>query len=393
MLGFARRFFHHRTECPSLAFSRPLVGLQSDDWGRVGVRDKEGYDWLRSRGLRLGEHPYDLYTLETADDLAALAALLGRHHDSTGRPPCLVMNFCTANLDFKKIDFKEVRRRGFKRAELLALAQGLPGSWSRPGLIESYREGIRKGVFYPALHGLTHFCPVAVENLLAEDGERARLLRMLWEAETPYIYWRMPWIGYEYWNPEKPHAGFLGAERQGSLIQQACEYFSTLFGMQPASACAPGYRSNSETHRSWSESGVRVVQNGTGSGLKAPHMDEFGLLHLYRTIDFEPSQRELDIEKYLQIAGSCFSRGLPVIISIHSINFHSSLKDFRTSTLAVFDLLLTALESKYPELLYVHDRDLYAIATEGAFRSRDKKITVSATHHEWKARVAYQGAL
>ena len=122
-------------------------------------------------------------------------------------------------------------------------------------------------------------------------------------------------------------------------------------------------------------------------------MDEFGLLHLYRTIDLEPSQRELDIEKYLQIAGSCFSRGLPVIISIHSINFHSSLKDFRTSTLAVFDLLLTALESKYPELLYVHDRDLYAIATEGAFRSRDKNIAVVATHQEWKARVAYQGGL
>jgi hypothetical protein len=163
--------------------------------------------------------------------------------------------------------------------------------------------------------------------------------------------------------------------------------------MQPASACAPGYRSNSETHRNWSEAGVRVVQNGTGSGLKAPHMDEFGLLHLYRTIDFEPSQRELDIEKYLQIAGNCFSRGLPVIISIHSINFHSSLKDFRNSTLAVFDLLLTALESKYPELLYVNDEDLYAIATQGAFRSCDKKIAVSAAHHQWKARVAYQGVL
>src|SRR5207245_10475654 len=174
MLEFVRRLFARKTEAPGLTFSRPLVLLQSDDWGRVGVRDKEGYDWLRSRGLRLGEHPYDLYTLETVDDLAALAALLGRHHDSTGRPPCLVMNFCTANLDFKKIDFKEVRRRVFKRAELLALAKGLPGSWSRPGLIEHYREGIRKGVFDGALHGATHYCPVAVSNAHAATSELSR---------------------------------------------------------------------------------------------------------------------------------------------------------------------------------------------------------------------------
>ena len=78
--------------------------------------------------------------------------------------------------------------------------------------------------------------------------------------------------------------------------------------------------------------------------------------------------RELEVDKYLQIAGNSFSRGLPVIISTHAINFHSTLKDFRTSTLAALDLLLTALESKYPELLYVHDQDLYGIVTEGAFR-------------------------
>jgi hypothetical protein len=64
-----------------LVFSRPLVILQSDDWGRVGIRDREGLDWLRSRGLRLGERAYDLYTLETAEDVAAVAALLGRHRD------------------------------------------------------------------------------------------------------------------------------------------------------------------------------------------------------------------------------------------------------------------------------------------------------------------------
>jgi hypothetical protein len=41
----------------------------------------------------------------------------------------------------------------------------------------------------------------------------------------------------------------------------------------------------------------------------------------------------------------------------------------------------------------VHDQDLYAIVTEGAFRSHDARVRVSAKRQEWKARAARQGAL
>jgi hypothetical protein len=333
----------------------------------------------------LGERPYDLYTLETADDVAALASVLKKHHDSNGRTPCVVMNFCTANLDFNAM-----RRGNFDQLTLLPLARSLPGSWQRKGLINAYQDGIGAGVFYPALHGLTQFCPVAIENALTAEGERARLLRLLWEAETPYIYWRMPWVGFEYWNPEKPRAGFLPPERQRELVQQGCTYFSQLFGTSPFSACAPGYRSNRHTLEAWSQAGVKIAQSGTGSGLKAPHMEEQGVLHLYRTIDFEPSQREPDIDKCLQIAGICFARGMPLIVSLHAINFHSSLKDFRTPSLAALDRLLTELEAKYPALLYLHDRDLYEAVIKGAVRG--ETISVSPVDLENRSNFAHQEA-
>lgn len=299
----------------------------------------------------------------------------------------MMMNVCTANLDFSRM-----RSEGFKQPRLLALANGLPGSWSRPGLFESYRVGVERGVFCPALQGATHFCPLAFSNALTENGERARFLRLLWEAETPYIYWRMPWVGYEYWNPEKPHAGFLDAEYQRSLVKQGCQNFSDLFGMRPVSACAPGCRANRDTHRVWAEAGIHVAENGSDNGLRPPHMDEFGVLHLYRTIDFEPSHRELEIEKYLEVARNGFSHGLPVIISIHSINFHSTLKDFRSASIAGLDRLLTALESSYPELLYVNDQDLYGIVTEGAFQGHAAKVRVTASRQGWNPRGANQGA-
>lgn len=388
MLDFARNLLRQQSEPSGFTFSRPLVAIQSDDWGRLGVRDREGYEWLRSHGIRLGENPYDLYSFETADDVSAIVSLFSRHHDSSGRSPCMVMNFCTANLDFKKM-----KAQGYKAIELLPLSSGLPGSWSRPGLFESYRDGIKRGIFYPAMHGLTHFCPVAVENTLAKDGERAALLRLLWQAETPYIYWRMPWVGYEYWNPEKPRVGFLPTDIQRMQISKACECFTALFGEGPLSACAPGYFANHNTRCLWAEAGIRIAQNGPGNGLNAPYLDAKGVLHLYRTIDLDPSHRALEVDKYLQIAGNFFGRGLPFIISIHSINFHSALTDFRTSTLAALDSLLSALESKYPELLYVHDQDLYTIVTEGAFEGRDARVTVSARRQDLSRRVARQGVM
>src|SRR5271165_1335307 len=81
-------------------FDRPLILLQSDDWGRVGLRDREGLEELRAAGIGIGERVYDFYTFETAEDVNALAAALKRHRDSVGRSPCLQMNFIVGNLNF-----------------------------------------------------------------------------------------------------------------------------------------------------------------------------------------------------------------------------------------------------------------------------------------------------
>jgi hypothetical protein len=106
-------------------------------------------------------------------------------------------------------------------------------------------------------------------------------------------------------------------------------------------------------------------------------MDEYGILNLHRTIDIEPTQRDLPIEKYVQLAESCFARGIPAIVSVHAINFHSSLKDFRTPTLQILDQFLSAIEKKHPNLLYVHDADVYDIVTRGKLRTSYSPIPIT----------------
>jgi hypothetical protein len=356
-----------------LYFDRPLLLFQSDDWGRVGVRDREGWEELQAAGLALGTSPYDFYNLETTEDVTALGDVLRKHRDSAGRNPSLVMNFIMAN-----VDFEHGFASGEKEIPLIPLSDGLPGLWRRPHLFEAYRQGVADGVFYPALHGLTHFCAKAVRRELDVGGERSELIRTMWGSQTPYIYWRMPWIGYEYWDPEvEPDRRFLSPDEQRAVISRASGIYRTLFDATPFSACAPGYRANADTCAACFDSGIRVSQNGPGR--RAPHFDDHGMLHTFRTFEMEPAIASVDLKRLVDDVGECFNRGLPAIVSMHSINFHSTIQNFRAPTIALLDEFLTALKEKWPALLYINDADLFQIASEGFYSAQGTRLDVGIT--------------
>jgi hypothetical protein len=357
------------------AFGRPLVVLQSDDWGRVGLRDREGWEEVQHFVPNLGERAYDFYSLETAEDVAATASLLGRHRDSSGRPACLGMNFVVANVDFKRVVADD-----FRQIQLRPLQAGLPDSWERPGLFDAYRKGIQAGMFSPALHGTTHFCRPAVERFLADPGERGVLLRALWKAGVPYIHWRMPWIGFEYWDRERPEKErFLCSRAQEEIIGFAVDSFAEFFSASARSACAPGYRANDATHRAWAKLGIRVAQNGPGSGMP-PHFDHNGVLQLYRAIDFEPAaDPEFSLPSCVETAEDCFARGVPAVVSVHSINFHSTLRNFRGRTLELLDEFLSVLEFRHGDLLYVRDEDIHDLVEKGMLQTRDSPLRVTVS--------------
>jgi hypothetical protein len=351
-------------------FDRPLLMFQSDDWGRAGIPDLKALQALRSAGLALGENAYDFYSLESAEDLSALRAVLVKHQDASGRSPCIGMNFVVHNLNFAPMEADD-----FRHIHLLPLSDGLPRGWDRPGLLSAYREGIAEGTFRPALHGSTHFCGPAVETVMATSSQRSELLRTLWRAHTSYVYWRMPWIGYEYWDPNV--AAFLPRAKQDELIGASVGSFAKLFSGLPRSACAPGYRADANTHAVWAQYGVQVAQNGPGTSCP-PHWDKHELLHTYRNIDFEPAvDPDFSLEGCLAQAESCFERGIPAIVSMHSINLHSTLEDYRSGTLHSLDAFFTAVRAKHPNLLYLDDGNLYDLVRQGAYETAQGRIRVN----------------
>jgi hypothetical protein len=353
-------------------FDRPLLLIQSDDWGRIGTRDQEGFEELKDAGLAPGQNPYDYHSLETSEDVGALSALLQRHRDSVSRTPVLGAYFVVSN-----VDFLEAAALTYQRIPMRSLAGGLPGRWSRPGLLEAYRAAVTVGTMYPALHGTSHFCRNAVQRELRAGSQRGELLRTFWKSETPYVFWRMPWIGYEYWDPgRRPAERHLCLELQAAAIREAVQGFQSIFNTAPQSACAPGYRADANTHRAWKACGVQIAQNGP-NGIVAPRLDRYGILNVYRTINFEPALDEgFSVQECLRSAAECFRRGVPAVVSIHSINFHSTLKDYRSSSLRFLHEFLTEVEKQFPDLLYVHDSDLYNLVTRGEYQVANGTVKV-----------------
>jgi hypothetical protein len=122
---------------------------------------------------------------------------------------------------------------------------------------------------------------------------------------------------------------------------------------------------------------IRIAQNGAGT-TRPPSFDEHGLLHTYRSLDFEPAlDPELRWEDCFKRAESWLLRRLPLIISVHSINFHSTLAPFRQRTLPLLDALLTALKKRFPDLLYVSDEQLLEIVETGGYQSASGTIPVA----------------
>jgi hypothetical protein len=103
------------------------------------------------------------------------------------------------------------------------------------------------------------------------------------------------------------------------------------------------------------------------------------MLHTFRTLEMEPAIASVDLKRLVDDVGECFNRGLPAIVSMHSINFHSTIQNFRAPTIALLDEFLTALKEKWPALLYINDADLFQIASEGFYSAQGARVDVGVT--------------
>lgn len=222
-----------------------VIVLQSDDWGFEGwFPDVEAADALAdlAAGVPPALRAYARSGLETAAEMDSTRDRLLRHRDLDGLPLILQANTIVAAPTVAAEDPGQAPFgwpvHAFGRQ---------PGRYARPGLDAAIERAIDRGVWWPELHGLTHFhLPAYAAAREAGDpvATRARAYDVM---------------AYEGWLNDTELAG-ADPERARRLAAASVAAFRERFGRPPTSVIASDYRWGSEDEDAWADLGLEVVQ-------------------------------------------------------------------------------------------------------------------------------------
>jgi hypothetical protein len=336
-----------RRNQPVRRLARPVVIFQSDDWGLTGIPSPAGIERLKPLGF--GTSPWDRYGLETQEDLEALAKVLSKHRDLDGNPACFTANFILANADLRRM-----KEESFAAFRTVPIHQGFPAPW-QDSLVDTYRDLVNKGLFYPGMHGYTHF---GVEGFLAacrDPGEKGRLARALVEQDLAFSGSLTPEYHFALVQLHHGQEVFLDRDHQAPWVAEGIRLYKETFGRDPVSTCAPGYRCNDDTVDLWREQGLRVVQTSGGRELKPWN----GLLDISRNTNFEPLLHGPEaIELALAEAERAVKQGMPIVICSHSINYITRHNHHGEAGRAMLDQFLSRLLERFPNLAFLDDARL-----------------------------------
>jgi hypothetical protein len=342
-----------------------IVVIESDDWGIEGITPEQ-LDAIERKGYDV-RHIFTRYSIETPEDLSALYAVLRRHKDSRGRPAVFTANFVVANPDWDAIEAGR-----FEAYRYIPLPDRLSDGRDTHDLARAYREGMEAGVFSPQYHGRDHFNVHAWLSKLRSGDEAYRELFKLRLSRPP----RAPgadWLGELSsvhvdlsTRPSRP----IPLEAQAQALHEGLAIFERLFGYRPLSTVAPYGFFDETAERLWAEAGIRYIQlansgarrlDATGrvcgpqfrNGERSP----FGQVYLARNADLDLPGA--NVEKTFQAIEWAFFRGQPAVVSIHSVNYQSAIDpERRTSALANLDGLLSSIEGRFPDLVYLTSPEL-----------------------------------
>ena len=268
----------------------------------------------------------------------------------------------TVNLVMANADIRRMRGEGFREFRFVPLTAGLPDPWAESGLLEQYRTLVAARVFYPGLHGYTHFSPQGMLRGWHDSGALGERTRALLMEDIPYLASLTPEFNFALLDRSDEGEVFADFERQKIWVQQGIKLFQEAFGHLPVTTCAPGYRCNDATFKAWTEHGIGVVQTTGCAGIY-----ELGrLLVIERNVFFEPLLDDDGVvERALNRIQKVLAAGLIPVICSHSINYVSRYCGGREQSLRCLTRLLRAITTEYPEVRFAHDEDVLAAHRRG----------------------------
>jgi len=351
---------------------RPIVVMESDDWGGIRMSSRADCDRLAALGYPMKRSPYSLGALETDEDLDRLFEVLASVKDSRGRPACMTANMVTANPDFAKIraaDFSEY----FYEPATVTLAR----SPERQGVARRYADGLERRLFVPQLHAREHVRWWEWLRALRAGSAEARTTFEMGMCGVPLAASRE---GLGFFAP--PYQDDETLARNGvdleAVVGEGAELFERQFGFRSLSTVAPNYTWTDRVERAWAHLGIRYIQGGIfqrcpgSQGLvRKPHylgqQSRGGGFYMVRNAVLEPTASgEAEGDHCARQVAWAFRIHQPAILCMHRVNFIGSIEPAnREQGLEQLSRLLQTLVKGWPGLIFLSSPELGYLVEHG----------------------------
>ena len=342
---------------------RPIVVIESDDWGSIRMPSQQALAELKSKGYHYADYiGYDRYdTLASNTDLEVLIEALSSVKDSEGHCAKLTMNCVVANPDFKKI-----RQSGFQEYHYELFTETLKRYPHHDHSFSLWNEGMIAGVLHPQFHGREHLNAQMWLKLLqkgcksALDSFDREVISMVVDKED---------------DPRQHSlaAYNLACEDEYAFakhsIKEGLDIFEQLFGYRSESMIAPNYTWDTVIEDAAYSCGVKylqgarnqrhsyyVMRNGGNTELRfTAQRNNNGQFYMARNCSFEPSENpNKNANACMAQIKKAIDRGQAAIISAHRQNFIGELYPAnRDNNIKQFKGLLKSIVTKYPNVIFL----------------------------------------
>ena len=311
-------------------FRQPILIVESDDWGAG--------------------------PLSQAAALRAIANVLDRHRDATGRAPIFNLALVLAVPDGPAIDAGGEYRR-------VCLDEPVFGP-----IMAALRDGQGCGVFALQLHGLEHYWPAA---LMASNNAWVQAwLRQAVPATTEHLPSPLQsrWVDAASL-PSKPHA----SAAISAAVAEEVQTYTRVFGVPPKVVVPPTFVWTREVELAWAVQGLECIvtpgwrytrrnAHGMPDGDEGPIVngDRSGrVTYLMRTGYFEPG-RGRDAEHGLRALIQAAAEGRVCLLENHRDNFIADPEQHQHSVAELDKLYREALK-RHDDLRFLSSSELGAV--------------------------------
>ncbi|MEI8574309.1 hypothetical protein U737_09010 [Methylomonas sp. LW13] len=312
-------------------FADTPVLIESDDWGPGG----------------------DFHAARLTD----LLSMLAQHKDAVNRSAILTADMVLAVPDLAKIESTGQYHRRMLDKDF-------------PAIFAALQQGIQQDTLVPQLHGMEHLNGKAFAELCRQQDPRlatARATKDWWDWEKL----DSPLQGHYVDGRNLPTQAIDAAEAN-SLVANAMQCFTGMFGYPSLSTVAPCYLWNDEIEQSWQQQNIIAIQTAgyrctgrdeTGHYFQDPPLirvgntNRFAQLYLVRNVMYEPVDGKNTPASAFAEAKMAYRQALPVSISTHRYNYTRS-EDECQQAIRGLDHLLGQIRANLPNVRFLASPEL-----------------------------------